>query len=138
MIALLCDANSFSAEPVTMALKSAGRQADEIRAQACTVIYIALERGDTAERVGESIRTALAHRGRLQSPLIVLHSFNHLSDCPAAVSVARRIYEALPEILQGHGGTVVATEFGWIYEIRLHDVGRQGSKVRIVARAPAE
>jgi hypothetical protein len=105
----------------------------------CTVLYLALESGDTLSGAGEALRAALERRGRLVSPKIVLHSFNHLTGHAMAVAQAQDLYEKLPVFLESHGSAAaVLTEFGWIYEICLHDIGQRGSKGRIVTQGGTE
>ncbi len=132
MIALYFYAQIFEARPTLPAIRKIDAPARLVRASESTVFYLALEKDDTLHDISHCLAEFVGMRGRLSLPLI-LHSFNHLSDHSMPLHQAKKMYEALPEILLGDGvATVEWTTFGWIYEVLMQDVGENGSKGRLV------
>ncbi|HBQ93882.1 MAG: hypothetical protein M1294_03395 [Firmicutes bacterium] len=132
MIALYFYARIFKAQPRLPVIRQATPEARSVGTLESTVVYLALEEGDTLNQIGHCLGDFVRTRGRCALPLI-LHSFNHLSNRPMALNDARKLYEALPERIYAEGIRAVEwTTFGWVYELLIQDIGEIGSKGRIV------
>ncbi|SMC06493.1 editing domain of threonyl-tRNA synthetase [Sulfobacillus thermosulfidooxidans DSM 9293] len=138
MKALYFYTQAFSALPALPAIRSASENPRAISVKYATVIYLALEQGDTDQSVSGCLLDFIRERRRNGLP-VVIHSFNHLSDCPMPLNPAKKLYERLPQQLVATGiEHILSTTFGWIYEISMTDVGERGSKGRILCAQIAE
>lgn len=134
MVALYFHVRQFLSRPVAPAVRQADPCPVEIVQGPSTVVYLALEEGDSAVQVARCLVAVLTRQERLRIPLII-HSFNHLSERPLKIAAARELYGRLASALEDGGVSRVAmTSFGWIYEITLSDIGQAGAKGRIVCR----
>ncbi|WP_053959076.1 threonyl-tRNA synthetase editing domain-containing protein [Sulfobacillus thermosulfidooxidans] len=138
MKALYFYTQEFSAVPAVPAIRSASANPCAVSVKDAVVIYLALEQGDTGQSVSDCLLDFMRERSRDGLP-VVIHSFNHLSDCPMALNPAKKLYELLPDQLVANGiEHILSTTFGWIYEISMRDRGELASKGRIVCSQRAQ
>ncbi len=130
MKVLLLHADYIEWKPVKPALRSAKPVPTEWkRVEEALVVMVAVEEGDSEEKVEDVVKDVEEQYERVKPKNIVVYPWVHLTQKPAKPSLASKITELIFESLKQRGYNVFLSPFGWYKAFRISVKGHPLSEL---------
>lgn len=129
---LLLHAHDYWLKPFEKNIDTAENNAAAISCRNAVIALIHVEAADEESlrnTITKSIKNIKWHARKVDSEIVVLHSFAHLATTRADAETANYVIEKIADRLASAGITVQITPFGYFNEFMVHVAGPSIAKV---------